>query len=137
MFACYLPLLLLYNALDIYASYVRNMGLVCCGFMLFKLQLLCCLALAIAIALLWLCAVLWLSSLIWIALFGDMYILENLMCSLWNFYGTHSNIYIYIYKISLVHTITSIYIYIYILVVLPATYRLTYIYILIYIYSLM
>ena len=57
MFACHLPLLLLYNALDIYAlDYVRNMGLVCCGFVLFKLQLLCCSA--IAIALLWLYAIL-------------------------------------------------------------------------------
>jgi hypothetical protein len=47
------------------------------------------------------------------------------MCSLWNFYSTHSNIYKYIY------------IYIYIYVVLPATYKLTYVDILIYIYSLM
>ena len=90
MFACYLLLLLLYNALDIYTlNYVRNMWLVCCGFVLFKLQLLCCSA--IAIALLWLCAVL--CYFVW----WHIYILENQMCSLWNFYGTHNNIYIYIY----------------------------------------
>lgn len=68
MFACYLPLLVLYNTLDIYASYVRNMGLVCCGFVLFKLQLLCCgfvlFCKKYGISLLWLCAV----------LFGDIYI---------------------------------------------------------------
>ena len=90
MFACDLPLLLLYNALDIYASHVRNMGLVCCGFVLFKLQLLCC-------GFVLFCGFRLLYGLLCLVTYIYIYILENLMCSLWNFYGTHNNIYIYIY----------------------------------------